>query len=107
LLGKIHTLLFRKWKNRVKGRDWFDFEWYIRKDVPLHLGHLESRARDSRDWKGKAMKRGDLIKLLQDKVDQTKLEQVKDDVVRCIAYVGVLDIWSKKYFHELLQKLRI
>jgi hypothetical protein len=27
--GKMHALMFRKWRNRVKGRDWYDFEWYI------------------------------------------------------------------------------
>lgn len=35
--GKMHALLFRKWKQRVKGRDWYDLEWYIRRGVPLHL----------------------------------------------------------------------
>ena len=38
--GKMHALLFRKWKQRVKGRDWYDLEWYIRKGVPLHLPHF-------------------------------------------------------------------
>ena len=28
--GKIHALVYRVWKNRVKGRDWYDFEWYVR-----------------------------------------------------------------------------
>ena len=27
--GKIHALVFRNWKQRVKGRDWYDFEWYV------------------------------------------------------------------------------
>ena len=35
--GKMHALLFRKWKNRVKGRDWYDMEWYIRNGVELNL----------------------------------------------------------------------
>jgi hypothetical protein len=29
--GKMHALLFRKWGENVKGRDWYDMEWYIRK----------------------------------------------------------------------------
>ena len=29
--GKMHALLFRNWKSRVKGRDWYDFEWYVKK----------------------------------------------------------------------------
>jgi len=35
--GKMHALLFRKWKNRVKGKDWYDMEWYIRNGVELNL----------------------------------------------------------------------
>ena len=27
--GKMHALVYRAWKNRVKGRDWYDFEWYV------------------------------------------------------------------------------
>ena len=48
--GKMHALLFRKWKNRVKGRDWYDFEWYIRKGIPLNLQHFLQRAKDTGDW---------------------------------------------------------
>ncbi len=38
--GKMHALLFRRWRNRVKGRDWFDFEWYVRQGAELNLTHL-------------------------------------------------------------------
>ncbi len=42
--GKIHALLFRSWKNRVKGRDWYDFEWYVRNNVALDFHHFCQRA---------------------------------------------------------------
>ena len=45
--GKMHALLFRKWKTRVKGRDWYDLEWYIKKGVPLDLSHFMARAKDT------------------------------------------------------------
>lgn len=35
--GKMHALVYRAWKNRVKGRDWYDFEWYVRHNIPLDL----------------------------------------------------------------------
>ena len=66
--GKMHALLFRKWKSRVKGRDWFDFEWYVRNAVPLHLAHLEQRARQSGDWDGPAMLPADFLRLLQQRI---------------------------------------
>jgi predicted nucleotidyltransferase component of viral defense system len=38
--GKMHAFLFRAWKNRVKGRDWYDFEWYVRNGTALNFNHL-------------------------------------------------------------------
>ena len=43
--GKMHALVFRTWKNRVKGRDWYDFEFYVRRGVPLNYTHLRERIR--------------------------------------------------------------
>ena len=42
--GKMHALVYRAWKNRVKGRDWYDFEWYVRHNIPLDFTHLHERA---------------------------------------------------------------
>lgn len=43
--GKMHALVYRAWKNRVKGRDWYDFEWYVRHNVPLDFKHLAERVK--------------------------------------------------------------
>lgn len=66
--GKMHALLFRKWGNRVKGRDWYDMEWYIKKRIPLHLGHLAMRAKDSGDWEADNMTQKDFFRLLDEKI---------------------------------------
>ena len=44
--GKMHALVYRSWKNRVKGRDWYDFEWYVRNRIPLDFNHLKIRAKE-------------------------------------------------------------
>jgi len=44
--GKMHALIFRNWKTRVKGRDWYDFEWYVRQNVPLDFTHLQIRTKE-------------------------------------------------------------
>ncbi len=105
--GKMHALLFRKWKNRVKGRDWFDLEWYIRKNIPLHLKHLELRASNSGDWNEKEMTQADFMKLLTDKITAASFKNIREDVIRFIPDAGALDIWSEKYFHDLVQKLKL
>jgi hypothetical protein len=104
--GKMHALLFRKWKNRVKGRDWFDVEWYLRRGTPLHLPHLEMRARDSGDWTGQTMTEKDLLHLLHNKIDEVSMDKVRQDVVPFIPDARVLEIWSTGYFHDLVDKLR-
>ena len=45
--GKMHALLFREYKGWVKGRDWYDFLWFLGQKIPLALTHLEKRMRQS------------------------------------------------------------
>ena len=44
--GKMHALVYRAWKNRVKGRDWYDFVWYVSNNIPLDFSHLAERIRE-------------------------------------------------------------
>lgn len=105
--GKMHALLFRKWKNRVKGRDWYDMEWYIRKGVPLSLSHFLQRAKDTGDWKKDSISQKEFMELLHQKIDAVVIEQVKEDIVRFIKDPKVLDIWSPDYFKDLVEKMKI
>jgi predicted nucleotidyltransferase component of viral defense system len=104
--GKMHALLFRKWKQRVKGRDWYDMEWYIKKGVKLHLAHFLIRARESGDWKENSISEKQFIKLLQNKIETVSFKNIREDIVRFIRYDQMLDIWSRKYFTDLIKKIR-
>ena len=103
--GKMHALLFRQWKSRVKGRDWFDFEWYVRQRVPLHLAHFEERARQSGDWQGGTLSRDDFMTLLREKIVQLNVEAARQDVRPFLKTAGALDIWSHEYFLTLAERL--
>lgn len=103
--GKMHALLFRKWKHRVKGRDWFDFEWYVRNAIPLHLHHLEQRARQSGDWDSPSMDRDDLKRLLQQRIASLDIDQARTDVRPFLRDAASLDIWSERYFNDLASRL--
>lgn len=105
--GKMHALLFRKWKTRVKGRDWYDMEWYIKKGIPLHLDHLATRARDSGDWNRKNLTRNDFMKLLHGKIEVVSFNRIREDIIRFIPDEKVLDIWSARYFTDLSEKIRL
>lgn len=103
--GKMHALLFRKWRNRVKGRDWFDFEWYVRNAIPLHLAHLEQRARQSGDWEGPAMTQADFRNLLQQRIQSLDIEQARADARPFLRDAHALEIWSARYFSDLAERL--
>ena len=105
--GKIHALLYRNWKTRVKGRDWYDFQWYIQNDFYLNLDHLTIRARESNsigedDFFTKEI----LLLALKQKIRTLDIENAKLDIRRFIKDDRVLDIWSKEYFLLLADKIK-
>ncbi len=105
--GKMHALLLRKWGNNVKGRDWFDMEWYIRKGVKLNLEHFKMRAVDSRDWEKETMTEDEFRELLNQRIETVNFEIAKNDVSRFIPDPKVLDIWSENYFKDLAGLLKV
>lgn len=105
--GKMHALLYRKWKNNVKGRDWYDFEWYIKKRIPIHLNHFKLRALDSGDLKDEKLSKEEFKQLIHQRIENVDLKMAKSDIVRFIKDPHLIDIWSKKYFHDLVEQMQI
>ena len=96
--GKMHALVYRAWKNRVKGRDWYDFEWYVRHSIPLDFNHLAERILQ---FNHETIDRESFMILLKDKLASTNIEQVKKDVLPFIKHPEELNIWSNDYFLQL------
>lgn len=104
--GKMHALLFRKWKNRVKGRDWYDLEWYIKKSVSLDLHHFLLRAKDTGDWKEGTITHEQILQLLKEKIASVSFDSIKEDVRRFIPNDDKLAIWNAQYFTDLIGKMK-
>jgi predicted nucleotidyltransferase component of viral defense system len=104
--GKVHALLFRQWQNRVKGRDWFDFEWYVRRGTELNLSHLAMRARQSGDLGNEPLTPALFSDWLTQRIERLDVDSAKNDVSRFIADARVLDIWSRDYFMQLANRVR-
>lgn len=104
--GKMHALLFRKWKGRIKGRDWFYMEWYVKNNIPLHLEHFVIRSVQNGDLSRETMTKEEFTQLLIDKIDQVSMDDIKEDIVRFIPDDKFLEIWSRDYFTELAKRIR-
>lgn len=97
--GKMHALAFRNWKTRVKGRDWYDFEWYVGNKVPLDYSHLQRRIFD---FNGIDISREAFMEILKQRLSTTDINLVKEDVLRFLRTdPRELDIWSNDYFLKL------
>lgn len=93
-------------KNRVKGGDWYDFEWYVRNNLSLNFNHFFQRAYQSGLYKNGALTRDLFKQLLKDKIAHTNIETVKADVRPFIKNVADLDIWSADYFAQLVDMIK-
>lgn len=100
--GKMHALVYRAWKNRVKGRDWYDFEWYVRHKIPLGFTHLAER---TLMLNNEVIDKESFIRKLKDKFREANIEQVKQDVVPFVRDTNELAIWSNEYFIELADRI--
>lgn len=106
LAGKLHALLCRSWKTRVKGRDWYDFIWFIGRQTPVHLLHLEERMRQSGHYEDTHPLTGDTLKeMIHQKIDKLDMEKAKEDIFAFISDRSEVDIWSDNFFHAITEKL--
>lgn len=100
--GKMHALVFRAWKNRVKGRDWYDFEWYVRNSIKLDFIHLQERIRK---FNGIEVNKDEFVTILKERLASADIRMVKQDVEPFIKDGKKLDIWSNDYFLQLAEMI--
>ena len=103
--GKMYALLFRNWKTRVKGRDWFDFEWYVKNNIPLNLDHLCQRMKENGNFNKDILAKEEFAKLLHDKIDTLNIKQAINEVKGFVKDARVFDFWSKDYFRLLASRV--
>jgi len=106
--GKMHAVLFRRWKNRVKGRDWYDLVWYAANHPQLHLAHLEQRMRQTGHWSGKQRLSSLMFTdLLYEAIDRLDVSQARRDVAPFVKDQQMLAIWSQDFFRDVARRIQI
>jgi len=107
--GKLHALLCRNWKNRVKGRDYYDYLWYLSRSVPVNIFHLEQRMIQS----GHITKAGELdaeslVRLLDVRFSVIDFRQVISDVEPFVKDLRSLELWNHDFFINVTRdRLRV
>ncbi len=105
--GKIGAVLCRSWKNRIKGRDLYDYVFYLQKKATFNLKHLQARLiQTGFIEKNKVITLDDVKKFLNDKFDCIDYENAKKDVIPFIKDPSVLNIWSANFFKAITENLK-
>ena len=102
--GKMHALLYRQWKSRVKGRDWYDFEWYVRNRIPLHFAHLQARAKQ---FNNENLTPDAFAQKLRETIQSVDLNLVKADVLPFLVRPQETEIWSNDYFMQIADRIQL
>ena len=103
--GKVSAALFRKWKSRVKGRDWYDVVWYICHHVPLDITHLVERAKESEPGADVSTPEK-VIAAFDEKIASIDFEGAKADVEPYVVDKSELDIWSAEFFRQTVRHMK-
>ena len=103
--GKLHALLCRGWKSRIKGRDFYDFVWYVGRQINPNLAHLDARMRQSGHWHGESITLDILQNLLRERFSGIDFKKAAADVSFFLSDTRELDLWSQEFFNELAGRL--
>ncbi len=106
--GKIHAILCRGWKERVKGRDLFDYVFFLSKETKFNLKLLENKLKESKYIDASEVLTLDKVKtMLIDKFKSINYDNAKEDVISFIDNTSSLDIWGEDFFITITDNLSI
>ncbi len=106
--AKMHALLCRQWKSRVKGRDWYDFVWFAGYHPELRLSHLDQRMRQTGHWTGQAkLSEKAFHTLLRGKIEEVNIEQIRREVEPFVKDPASLEVWSKEFFLDVARQIKV
>jgi predicted nucleotidyltransferase component of viral defense system len=104
--GKSHALLCREY---VKGRDWYDFAWYISRKSQINYNLLSAALEQQGSWKGQNVKvdKEWFMKALKVKISEIDWKKAADDVKRFLKphEIQSLEVWGVDFFNSRIEKM--
>ncbi|MGV8122496.1 MAG: nucleotidyl transferase AbiEii/AbiGii toxin family protein [Candidatus Xenobiia bacterium LiM19] len=107
--GKVHAILCRSQKSRVNGRDFYDYIWYLSKDIPVNIHHLTMRMRQSGHLEAEETLDDDKLRQrLCERFKTLDFRQAREDIIPFIKDRREIEIWSSDFFSSVTRdRLRI
>ncbi|MCD8200892.1 MAG: nucleotidyl transferase AbiEii/AbiGii toxin family protein [Clostridia bacterium] len=106
--SKISAILTRNFKNNEKGRDFYDYLFYIGRNTDINMDFLKNSVSAPEKTKYNEAVRnspdftwGFLLKLLEERFSEIKFEIAKNDMSGFIDDISVLDSWNEENFKSI------
>lgn len=107
LSGKIHAILCRGWKIRTKGRDLYDYVFFLANDTKVNIELVKNKLIESKYIeRDSSFDINTLKELLINKFNEIDYAKAKDDVIPFISNVDSLKIWNKDFFISITRNLK-
>jgi len=104
--GKMHAALLRKWKTRVKGRDFYDVQWYMARNTPIKKSYLEEKMKASGAL-NEPLTENLLIELFEKRVDTIDWQQAQRDVLSFLKDKNQVKLWSANFFKTVIKNVKL
>ena len=105
--GKVHAVICRAWKSRIKGRDLYDYVFFLSKGAHLNTDHLKARLAQSGIWDSEdSFSIADAKRLLCDRFEAIDYSQAKADVIPFLKNSASLEVWSADFFRQITDGLQ-
>ncbi len=105
--GKLHAVICRNWKTRIKGRDLYDFVFYLSHETSFNIKHLQARLEQTGHWSNDLeLTLEDVKRMLSTHFEEIDYSQAKEDVLPFIKNPEVLDFWSKDFFNAITENIK-
>jgi len=104
--GKLHAVMCRSWKSRIKGRDFFDLVWFVGMKVPCNIAHLRARMVQSGDLDAdQPLDHATLIRMLHHRIEGISIPEAAHDVTPFLSDPQATQLWSDDFFHETVDRI--
>jgi hypothetical protein len=105
---KLHAALYRAWKQRIKGRDWYDVVWFIRRDTPLNLAYLSKCMQNNQELGlDEVLTSSRLADIFAMRLKTLDIEEAKADVRTFLRDTTQLSEWSHEFFLYWFSKIKL
>lgn len=105
--GKIHAVLARAWQSRIKGRDLYDYVFFLSRGAKVNLPHLQQRLIDSGFLsEDSPCEIEDVKRMLCERFASIDYSQAKEDLKPFLRSSSALDIWDTDFFRQITENLK-